>query len=562
MLDLPLFTKYLDNTQNVDPLGTAPVNEALYRSVFPGINNAVRFIRIYSAICWMVRQIDQNAAQSSNPDIAALSAAGLEKIQLLLTWYNVMQGVGALAGANRTFPADDEEVATLRFDALLGSAAARQLESNPDFIVGEGAHYLTAPQYRPSLVNGLRFLAASTTVANTYLLTEAGEALADAYEDAISDHPWRNWLADLESLTVTREEVLEMGDMLDLFNPSPGEAKAFLDQYYPEDGETAIGPHWKQRWAGLTLALRALDAEQGNVGATEEDIRFTMARGASRAGIPLNLYGIEEAQGWWANLQLRQYLRLALDTLFRYAQSWVGDAVNSGRPRDISDCAQALGQLLVKALPKEHSQSTGSLTAQLMALKGAHDSFYEASPFQPYLQMGGLLDRLLDVCNFSPRLDDAPMALREAYIALVFCALEARNLRTNNHVEQQYPNDRLSLTRLQSLLDEFQEASPAAFLEHVVRYYVLLLHFTVVQERTRDGRNRFVLMLGDKGLERVVTKDGLGSAGMLQDRLKHALLLLEQCGLVRGKDGGAYVLTPAGRRRLKAVEALDMFEAA
>ena len=153
------------------------------------------------------------------------------------------------------------------------------------------------------------------------------------------------------------------------------------------------------------------------------------------------------------------------------------------------------------------------------------------------------------------------MALREAYIALVFCALEARNLRANSHVEQRYPNDRLSLDRLQSLLEEFQESSPAEFLEHVVRYYVLLQHFTVVRERTRDGRNRFVLMLGDRGLERVATKDGLGGVGMLQDRLKHALLLLEQCGLVRGNDGGAYVLTPAGRRRLKVVETLDMFEA-
>lgn len=81
---------------------------------------------------------------------------------------------------------------------------------------------------------------------------------------------------------------------------------------------------------------------------------------------------------------------------------------------------------------------------------------------------------------------------------------------------------------------------------------------------TRDRRNRFVLMAGNKGLERVSTKDGLGNACMLQDRLTHALLLLEplQFGLVRGNDDGAYVHPPpAGRRRLKAVETLDMFEA-
>ena len=35
-----------------DPLGLAPVNERLYGSVFPGINNVVRYIRVYSLLSW------------------------------------------------------------------------------------------------------------------------------------------------------------------------------------------------------------------------------------------------------------------------------------------------------------------------------------------------------------------------------------------------------------------------------------------------------------------------------------------------------------------------------
>lgn len=46
----------------------------------------------------MVRQIDLAAAKAREPDIAALSKAGIEKIQLLLTWYNKMQEVPGLAG--------------------------------------------------------------------------------------------------------------------------------------------------------------------------------------------------------------------------------------------------------------------------------------------------------------------------------------------------------------------------------------------------------------------------------------------------------------------------------
>ena len=64
MLDMPHFTQYVDDTQSVDPLGTAAVIEALYRSIYPGINNAVEFVRVYSAICWMVRQIDLAAAKA------------------------------------------------------------------------------------------------------------------------------------------------------------------------------------------------------------------------------------------------------------------------------------------------------------------------------------------------------------------------------------------------------------------------------------------------------------------------------------------------------------------
>ena len=78
---------------------------------------------------------------------------------------------------------------------------------------------------------------------------------------------------------------------------------------------------------------------------------------------------------------------------------------------------------------------------------------------------------------------------------------------------------------------EFHDASPAEVLERVVRYYALPLHYSVVQKPTRDGRNRFVLMLGGNGLERATTRTELGDAGMLTDRLKHALLLLAQCGL-------------------------------
>src|SRR5438132_6891848 len=110
MLDTPYYTDTVSDAGGGDPLGNALVNEMLYRSTFPGINNVVRYIRVYSAICWMVRQIKATAERKPDEDLVALSSAGLEKIQLLLTWYNVRQGVRNLAGGGRLYPHGEQRV--------------------------------------------------------------------------------------------------------------------------------------------------------------------------------------------------------------------------------------------------------------------------------------------------------------------------------------------------------------------------------------------------------------------------------------------------------------------
>lgn len=561
MLDHPVFSQYIDDTQAVDPLGTAPSVEALYRSIFPGINNAVEYIRVYSAICWMVRQIDLAARKARDPDIAALSAAGLEKIQLLLTWYNVTQEVGGLAGADRTWPQDNRRV-TLNFESIPGTQTAKRLAVDPDYEVRDGgAHFLTAPQYRPSLVRGMRFLEEIPVLPGTYRLTPAGEELANAYEEAIEHHERRDWLASVTQVTIRRDEMLLLGDMLDLREPSKGEMAAFVSQFYPDEGDVVAGAQWENRWAGLTLALRAMEAEQpasmdaGWHGVPLDTVRFAMARGISLAGTPLNLDEIEEVQGWWANLQLRQYLRLAMETLGRCVQYWIHDAVVNEQPRDISDCAQRLGERVEIILREDNRDSSvGMLADELLALQGAHGSFFEASHHVKELRLEDMLGRLQAVCNFRPNAEEEKLALREVYIALVYCAVEAENLTVNPYVRQEFDNDRIPLTALREVLKQYRSEAPSAFLAHMVRYYVILLHFSVVQDRTYDGRNRFFFILGDNGLERVASKGDVGAVGLMQDRLYHAMLLLAQCGLVEHFDDDTWGLTKAGRRRLRGTE--------
>ncbi|MCS6507273.1 hypothetical protein NX907_16850 [Burkholderia thailandensis] len=561
-LDKPYFTDSLTDNFVLDPLGTNAVVESLYRSVFPGINNVVAFIRVYSAICWMARQIDETARRKRDPDIEALSRDGLEKIQLLLGWYNVRQNIRGLAGGGRLYPEGRTKV-KLSMKVIVGAQDQKAMDRDPDYEPSSGANFLQAVQYGPSIINGMPCLKV-TGIRGAYLLTEAGEKLADAYEKAIAKHPRRDWLADIGKQHISDEEVAEMGGMLDLLKPSAGEIDAFIEQYYPEfpDGLT-LGPNWEYRHQGLTLALRAIYAEQKTRmykdGVPENVIRFAMARGRTHDGsYELALDDCAQAQSWWASLQLRQYLRIAQGVLLRLCESWVHRAVMTNKPREILDCARGLGEKLLTLLPENTRHDVASLVKMMEDWRGNEPTLYAAGPQLEYSQrIESLLDYLLSVRYFVHNSDEEGEALRSAYIALLYCASEAKNFRTDPYFDQALENEQLTLGKLTDVMLAHMHDSPAVFMTHIVQHYVLLQHFGVVQERAaRDGRSRYVLLKGDQGLERMGNGEDFVGFDLLADRLRHALLLAAQCNLlVQNEEAGTFSLTPEGLRRLQTAAA-------
>ncbi|MFM0002044.1 hypothetical protein PQR57_13530 [Paraburkholderia dipogonis] len=559
MLETP---DYIDTTvdkRGIDPLGNSFFIEALYRSAFPGINNVVQFIRVYSAICWMVRNVDERAARKRDVDIGELSRMGLEKIQLLLGWYNVKRGVKGLAGGGRIYPSGSKKV-LLNTSTLVGSSDFNALEYDPEHEPGKGAFFIQADQYSPSLFNGMRFVM-RTSIDGAYVLTDAGKELADGYELAIMDHPWRDWLANPEKLRVSDNDVTDMGEMLDLRNPSEFEIEAFVAQYYPEKDDTATGPNWENRKQGLTLAMRALRAEMpgakaaGQKGVTIDAIRHAMARGSARDGTPVDLEGYEAIQAWWANLQLRQYFRAAQEMLLRLSESWVHRACQKHWARDVSDCANGVANELPAMLPEHHRDAVRSLVDELDSLRGAAPSLYAAGPLIDVAsRIETLREKLEEHARFKHGSPEERIALRDAYIALIYCACEAKNFGANEDIVLRHPAERFSPVRLVELVEEYMDLPPEQFMAHVVRHYILLQHFRVVQERSRDGGNRFRLLNGDNGLERMSPRGELGGVRLLPDRLRHAVLLLSQCGLLSEPVEGYFKLTSEGLRRLKALE--------
>lgn len=563
MLENP---EYIDTTidkRGIDPLGNSFFIEALYRSAFPGINNVVQFIRIYSAVCWMVRNIDElaakKAARGQEVDIGELSRMGLEKIQLLLAWYNVKRGVKGLAGGGRIYPSGPTKV-SVDTSKLVGSSDYYALEYDPEHEPGKGAFFVQPDQYSPSLVNGMRFLM-RTSISGAYALTEAGNELADGYELAVTDHPWRDWLANPEKLKASDDDVAEMGEMLDLRQPSEFEIEAFVAQYYPEKDDTATGPNWENRKQGLTLVLRAVRAEMeaakaaGQKGVTVDAIRHAMARGSAQDGTPVDLEGSEAIQAWWQNLQLRQYFRAAQETLLRLSESWVHRAYQKEWSRDVSDCAAGVAQSLAATLPRYHRDIVRSLVDELESLRGDAPSLYAAGPsIGVESRIETLRAQLEKHAEFKHGSPEEGAALRDSYIALIYCACEAKNLEASEDIVLHHPAERFSPARIVALVEEYMDQSPEQFMTHVVRHYVLLQHFRVVQERSYDGGNRFRLLNGDNGLERMSQNVRLGDVRVLPDRLRHAVLLLSQCKLLTEPVEGYFKLAPEGLRRLKALE--------
>ena len=560
MLDHPRFGEIAPTTGGGDPLGTSPVNEMLYRTTFPAVNNAIEYIRVYSALCWMIGIVHETAERDKSRPLLELTKIGLEKIQLLLSWHYWGQGLTGLAGNGRVFTKDAVPV-ELRFHTLLDNNARIALEKNPDAKIAEGAHFLKAAQYRPSLINGFSFARESRVVAGTYHLNPGGEELAKAYENAIRKHPLRDWLADLNKNFACYEDVKKMSSMLNLLKPSSGEKQAFLKHYYPAADYRLPAPNWRNRHAGLTLTLRAVAAEtsedrHGKGRSVHVDtIRHTMASGVARNGKPLDLTNIESIQGVWSSLQLRQVFRKAMDVLVRRVESWIQDAEINRKPRWIQDCAQGIGLELEEALPEEHCSFVSEALTMYEELRGGFPSMCAAAPKVPELRIWSLQEKLRSLESFASGAPEETEALTTAYYVLLFCMLEVESLSKNPHFLLKHKGaDDLPLAPFCHVLRQFENKSPSQLMAHVVQYYVISQHFKVMRRRTEDFHNRFRFINGDNGLERTLHAGKLYEPAELQDLLEHALYLLDQCGLVELDEDGLFAITEEGLERLSQYE--------
>jgi len=521
-----------------DPLGMAPVNERLYGNVFPGINNVVQYIRVYSAICWTLESIDEylNSNKLTVAQAKKIYKNGLQKIQVLITWSNMDLDVPGMAGSTRKFPTENRKIPLL-------------FESFGDSTVS----YLDAVQYRPSLTSGLDF--AESREHNMIGCLPAGKHLAKAFLNAACEDPNFDWMADVTDLEATPKKVKSLASILNLKAPSVGECNAFLDQYFPSEKPDDIESSKFHRWAGLTLALRAIDScNKEEVDADESQIRMTMARGSTVNRSIIDTSGIEQEQQWWAVLQLRQLEKLIFDTMESIFERWLDFCIQQSPPknRGIHSVCSDFEALLSDALENEAKFPLSFHLTKISKAQGNFSSLYHAGIKKKTVDIFRIMDELRS-SHLEIEYDGTFSVLIPLFNALLVCVVETRNLIVNPLAKEAIcdGSGHGSLSDLVASAEEFSEKSAGDWISHLMNYWVINRHFEVVTIRSQnaDGKNRFRFVIGENGLQRYDMSLKPSAVSFAQDRLRHALLLLNQSGLIRLKDGG-YFLTKKGERRL------------
>lgn len=520
-----------------DPLDLASTNERLYNTVFPGFNNVVRYIGVYSALCWMAVQVQRHLASAQGLTSTAaeeLQLLAMEKMELALLWANGLEA--ELAGKTRPFTE--------------GGAVQRLTMDQWDM----NARLMSAPQYLPSLTNGLKFL------NDHWVCTDRGQILAQAFEGKLGAPQAHRWLRDVTCLEATAVQVERARPALSVLTPpSAEEQQAFLTSFFPEDPH-ATGeirdPRDALRWCSLHLVLHTVaQLDEGDNDQGEQAIRAAMTSGTTPSARSVIQPGLEKCQAIWAVLQLRLLQRMALETLLAFVIAWVRAHDRSGR-RTI-DCADAIGVAVADSFAEAGLATVGDLHASLVRSQGDHATLSLAATATGedapdvffYLEQ---LERLR-----AAKWQDGPGGwLRLAVTGLAVCAVETGNFirRELQHAEalRSIAAERTSLTALHTSFKRFQNQSLSSWTRELVMDWVFSRYGEVASQRAvvKGGKLRFDFIEGEYGLELGPPRSGPFRATWQTDKLYTALVLLQQCGLVR-VDATSWQLTTAGRRRVQ-----------
>ncbi|WP_332852666.1 hypothetical protein [Duganella sp. S19_KUP01_CR8] len=587
----PTFNAVVSSTQAGDFLGMSAVGERLYGRIFPGLNNNVRHIRAYSAICWTVDYAVTQATSGGRKatvvsELAHATTILLDKVQLLLTWQAWRDQVKMVPGLSAF--EDDKN----KWDLTLDGWSVKTTFMNPLY-------------YLPGLVNGIGLIGRGVKeTKGTFSCTPAGRLLANAFDKETKklEPAVLRWLKSTDDITCTKKKLTSLSDVMSLHKPSNSEKANFLHLYLDGSvdvksaGDDPNKAHRlrsaRKRKQSVVLALRALAAIEATQADTPgfvsvEAIRQVMAAGYASKREKVNLNGVEESWREWYVLQIRQLQRLGMEALLGLVERIILRKEQAKEPTFKADICRELQKLICETVVADIApgDTIGADIVWYKTEQKNYPSLQAAGVCRPkykdFLNIGALKKYLrgfpivLQPDDTEGTLEQWALTGQFASNALIYCAIEIENLRAlvqddkkaKAHIEDllAFDDDKLCLAELAAVVNKYRDEPLADFIAEMVNRYVIEQHLRTAGSRSAiagDGKNRFIFTQEGHGLSR--WREGRANkfvfAQEAHDILLNALLLLEDCDCLAVKLGtgpqgryyreATFKLLPAGRKLL------------
>lgn len=502
-------------SRGVDYLGMREINLQMMDQLLPGLNNVADRVRPFALLAWTIWLYEEHHKIRRTTMTASEYARFREKIEVLFIFSHRLEevSVAGIAGADQR--QEQRPITRLNFAEMGRSASTTLIE---------------AVNYGPGLKGdgGMHFAYAHIDVPNVFLVTEAGAALAQAFDESLRKRLTQKqyeFLVSMEDLTIPTRDVQPYARAWNVERPSAKERRAFLSRLYPT-ADTGIVE--QRRVATLDLIVEVVRSCKEPVSAQQLRRAMTMKKLS-----PLS-EAVQDARWRWRALQLRQTQRLAMEVLFGAIERFVWlDNLHM-----TTHFAAAMAQSVAKARPEwnpataiadriAHFGAAGAGSRALFG-KGWNDPECDLVSRSLQLERG--------VKNHA--LDDEVVATALDVLLLVAVHTEhfLRSQSTAQYV-QHAALWRLPLTWWASIARVHSAEPLIPFLERLIETGLVSQHLGVAASRSTREASRMRLSIEDVGIASLLTgADQCWKPVLSRDRVETALSLLTECGQLQIVD--------------------------
>lgn len=511
-----LIAPFRPQRSGVDYINLRQVNLDLMATCIPGTNNATRFVRPYSLMCWIYwiypKLLERSASEEASSEQLRLFR---EKVESLHLWGHLMEDVSGLPGTNSKPPQPKNGLIDLSFEAWNERSATN-------------TSLQAAVQYGPSLLDlgGIGFLHKSD--AHFYQVTEQGEKLAIALDERLRQSPHYTNLTNMDLLQASEEEARELFQHWRIDETSPAEQEAFQSALWnPEsiNQKTGLG----RRSASIKLVLDILEAAGGPL--SEQKIREMMAFPRLWDRLPEELEeGLQHQSRLWVLLQFRQLHRLALESLMGWVEGQllqgtrIPDLIIDKAYAGVSEYLDVDSSISVKDLLTAASDPLATIDDYL--------AFREDDP--DWFDLNLLIEDLLRVSSE----EDEETCPTSFYVMLLLYNCRGW-MENDDTIASQLCHGgaaRVSFGYWFSTIDKLLDRPARELIDWTIKNLIISQHFAVGTNRFDGERIRLRFILEEEGLESLI-RDPWHPI-VTPDRLWTLLSLMDSCGLIRWTDEG------------------------